>query len=146
MKYSRKPIASDQVRTWAATTKWRDLNDLWWLGTQVRAVPDPASDATIKQFLHNLSGYKTPDGMSPRQALTRFHAHNVDDLVKQGDAELRRWLPPHHWKILSTMDGVRGIVQYVDEALRKVEGGLQGSENGPAAPQAPAAKARRPKP
>lgn len=125
--------------------KWRDLFDLWWLGTQVRAVPDPASDETIRQFLHNLSGYNTPDGMSPRQALARFHDRNVDDLVKQADTDLKRWLPPHHWKILASMDGVRGIVQYVDESLRKVEAALEALEDRPAEP-APAAKPRRPKP
>lgn len=108
--------------------KWRDLYDLWWLGTQVRAVPDPANPEIIRQFLHNLSGYKTPDGMSAGQALSRFHEHNVDDLVKLADSELRRWLPPTQWDILSRMDGVREIVRYVDASLRKVEAALEGSE------------------
>ena len=108
--------------------KWRDLYDLWWLGTQARAVSDPASPETITQFLHNLSGYKTPDGMSPAAALSRFHAYKQDDLVTLAEADLKRWLPPKHWESLKAAGGVQDIIHYVDESLRKVEKALESRE------------------
>lgn len=136
--------------------KWRDLYDLWWLGTQTRAVPDPAGAETVKQFLHNLSGYKTPEGMTPGQALARFHTHDVDELAKQGEADLRRWLPARHWESLVAADGVRAIVRYVDQALKQVEAalpahdaqlqGAQVQQTEEPVPSVATPKARRPRP
>jgi len=126
--------------------KWRDLYDLWWLGTQARAVPDPGNPDIIAQFKHNLSAYKTPDGMTPGQALARFHSHSVDDLVKQAESDLRRWLPASHWAALVAADGIRGIVRYVDESLRAVEGALGEEVAAPDAQKGAEPKARRPRP
>lgn len=128
--------------------KWRDLYDLWWLGTQTRAVPEPDSPETIAQFLHNLSAYKTPEGMTPQQALARFHEHSVDDLVKQAESDLKKWLPARHWEMLSSMGGVKDIIAYVDDALRKVESAVQAHEAKPSAPRQALTepKPKRPKP
>lgn len=119
--------------------KWRDLYDLWWLGTQARAVPDPSDDKVIDQFLHNLSGYKTPDGLSPREALARFHSHDKDALVAQAEVDLKRWLSPNHWQLLSNMDGIRTIVDYVDNSLASIEQALAAREE--AGPKGPKSKA-----
>ncbi|MCZ8254450.1 MAG: nucleotidyl transferase AbiEii/AbiGii toxin family protein [Polaromonas sp.] len=130
--------------------KWRDLYDLWWLGTQARAVPVPSDDQVIDQFLHNLSGYKTPDGMSAREALARFHAHDKADLAAQAEVDLKRWLPASHWQLLSSMDGVRSIVEYVDDALRAIEQALARREavvqEVPRSPDPGPTKTKRPKP
>ena len=126
--------------------KWRDLYDLWWLGTQARAIPDPGSPDIIAQFKHNLSAYNTPAGMTPGQALARFHGHNVDDLVKQAESDLRRWLPASHWDALVSSDGIRGIVRYVDESLRTVVGALGEKVAVQNVQKDAGAKTRRPRP
>jgi len=50
--------------------KWRDLYDLWWIGTQTEARLDLSW--VTRQFLHNVSAYRTIDGLSPAQALRKF--------------------------------------------------------------------------
>ena len=50
--------------------KWRDLYDLWWIGTQTAAKLEMRS--LCKQFLHNLGAYSTLQGLPPAQALALF--------------------------------------------------------------------------
>ena len=63
--------------------KWRDIYDLWWIGTQTDAELEVSSIAG--QFLHNVSAYQTIVNLSPAQALRRF--------LQNDPAELLRALP-----------------------------------------------------
>jgi predicted nucleotidyltransferase component of viral defense system len=97
--------------------KWRDLYDLWWIGTQTEAKLDISSVA--HQFLHNVSAYRTIDNLSPPQALRKFLEYDPAELVKKADPDLRRWLPQALWEKMHpyvTAD----MVKYVRDSLRSV--------------------------
>ncbi|MBS3962704.1 MAG: nucleotidyl transferase AbiEii/AbiGii toxin family protein, partial [Sandarakinorhabdus sp.] len=49
------------------TLKWRDLYDLWWIGTQNRVQLDSA--AVTRQYLHNLQAYQTVGGLPAPEAI-----------------------------------------------------------------------------
>lgn len=127
--------------------KWRDLFDLWWMGTQARAVDDPASPAVLKQFLHNLSGYNTVGGLPPEDVLGKFCAIDNDRLVAAATKDLKPWLPPRYWETLGDA-GVRKIVEYVKSSLGSVETALRDRNAAQAAAEATGAKKppRRSKP
>lgn len=97
--------------------KWRDMFDLWWIGTQTDARLD--TSAIANQFKHNVSAYHTVDGLSPAAALRRFAAQDRDALEKKADPDLKQWLPTHVWKQLQG-SGVHDIVQYTCSVLNMV--------------------------
>jgi hypothetical protein len=76
--------------------KWRDIYDLWWIGTQTEAKLPVASVA--RQFLHNVSAYQTLGGLSPAQALRKFLERDTVELIRKADPELKRWLPRALWE------------------------------------------------
>ena len=75
--------------------KWRDIYDLWWIGTQTDARLDLSS--VTRQFLHNVSAYRTIDDLSPAQALRKFLDNDPTEVLKKADPDLRRWLPTALW-------------------------------------------------
>lgn len=75
--------------------EWRDIYDLWWIGTQTDARLEILSVA--RQFLHNVSGFRTIDDLSPAQALRKFLLQRPVELLKKADPELKTWVPPKSW-------------------------------------------------
>jgi Nucleotidyl transferase AbiEii toxin, Type IV TA system len=103
--------------------KWRDIFDLWWIGTQTDARLDLLS--VTRQFLHNVSAYRTINGLPPAQALRKFLANDPDELLKKADPDLRRWLPQAPWdkmhpRVTAEMvEYVRGALENVADAIEK---------------------------
>ena len=97
--------------------KWRDLYDLWWIGTQTATRLDMPT--LCRQFLHNLGAYNTLQGLPPAEALALFLSHDRQALVAQADPDLKTWLPEALWKQLQG-DGVRQMVDYVFQAIGEV--------------------------
>lgn len=94
--------------------KWRDIYDLWWIGTQSRAVLDVG--AVSQQFLHNVQAYSTVGGLPPADALRQFLNNDRQAIIARADPELKRWLPAPLWKSLYP-DGIEQMVDYVYYAL-----------------------------
>jgi predicted nucleotidyltransferase component of viral defense system len=103
--------------------KWRDIYDLWWLGTQTAAKLEVSS--VVRQFLHNVSAYQTIDGLPPAQALRRFLETDPGELVKKADPDLKRWVPAALWekthpRVTTEMVGyTRHALQTVADAIEK---------------------------
>jgi predicted nucleotidyltransferase component of viral defense system len=97
--------------------KWRDIYDLWWIGTQTDAKLDVSTVA--RQFLHNVSAYQTIDGLSPAQALRRFLESDSDELVKKADPDLKRWVPAALWEKMHPRVTTE-MVRYARHALQTV--------------------------
>lgn len=97
--------------------KWRDIYDLWWIGTQ--------SSASINfkfvapQFLHNISAYTPLQGLPPGAALRLFLALSKDEVIKKADPDLKKWLPETFWNKLNPV-GVSQMVDYVRTAIEIV--------------------------
>ena len=103
--------------------KWRDVYDLWWIGTQTDARLDLSS--VTRQFLHNVSAYRTIDGLSPTQALRKFLENDPAEVLKKADPDLRRWLPTAVWDKMhprvtgQMVEYVRGALESVSDAIEK---------------------------
>jgi predicted nucleotidyltransferase component of viral defense system len=102
--------------------KWRDIYDLWWIGTQTDARLDLSS--VTRQFLHNVSAYRTIDRLSPAQALRKFLENDPTEVLKKADPDLRRWLPTVLWdKMHPRVTGE--MVEYVRRALESVADAIE---------------------
>jgi predicted nucleotidyltransferase component of viral defense system len=103
--------------------KWRDIYDLWWIGTQTDAKLELTRVAP--QFLHNVRAHETIDGLPPAQALRRFLAsHNPAVVAKMADPGLKRWLPPDVWaRLYSRATGE--MVRYTWYALERVADAIE---------------------
>lgn len=103
--------------------KWRDIYDLWWIGTQTDARLDLSS--VTRQFLHNVSAYRTIDDLSPAQALRKFLDNDPTEVLKKADPDLRRWLPTALWDKMhprvtgEMVEYVRGALETVADAIEK---------------------------
>jgi predicted nucleotidyltransferase component of viral defense system len=103
--------------------KWRDIYDLWWIGTQTDAVLDLSS--VTRQFLHNVSAYRTIDGLPPAQALRKFLGMDPATVLEKADPDLRRWLPKALWdkmhpRVTAEMvEYVRGSLESVADSVEK---------------------------
>jgi predicted nucleotidyltransferase component of viral defense system len=103
--------------------KWRDIYDLWWIGTQTDARLDLSS--VTRQFLHNVSAYRTIDGLPPAQALRKFLENDPAEVLEKADPDLRRWLPKALWdkmhpRVTAEMvEYVRGALKSVADAIEK---------------------------
>lgn len=102
--------------------KWRDIFDLWWIGTQTQAPLDMAR--IIPKFRHHLSAYNTPAGLDPAQALKRFLDQDPEAIVAKADPDLRRWLPERIWERLQGQ-AVRDMVAYARDVLGTVVQALE---------------------
>jgi hypothetical protein len=106
--------------------KWRDIFDLWWIGTQTDARLEISSVA--RQFLHNVRAYETVDHLPPAQALRRFvSSHDQEDVIKRADPDLKRWLPPESWARLHPQ-ATAEMVQYTWYALERVADAIENND------------------
>lgn len=108
--------------------KWRDIYDLWWIGTQTGSELELA--AVVRQFLHNVTAYDTIDHLPPAQALRRFLANDPAELVKKADPDLKRWLPAGLWTRIHPRVTTE-MVQYARHALEAVANAIEKNELGP---------------
>jgi predicted nucleotidyltransferase component of viral defense system len=102
--------------------KWRDIYDLWWIGTQTDAKLEVPSVA--RQFLHNVSAYQTIESLPPAQALRTFLQNDPAELVKKADPDLKRWVPSKLWDKMHphlTTD----MVRYTRHALEAVADAIE---------------------
>jgi predicted nucleotidyltransferase component of viral defense system len=103
--------------------KWRDIYDLWWIGTQTDARLNLSP--VTQQFLHNVSAYRTIDDLSPAQALRKFLDNDPTEVLKKADPDLRRWLPTAIWDKMhprvtgEMVEYVRGALETVADAIEK---------------------------
>lgn len=97
--------------------KWRDVFDLWWIATQTGERLE--IEQVKAQFLHNVSGYNTRDGLSPGNALRKFLERSDDEIFAEAERDLRPWLPDSLWRQLYP-ETVREMVAYTRKALTTV--------------------------
>jgi len=115
--------------------KWRDIYDLWWIGTQTDAKLDLAGVA--RQFLHNVRAYETIDGLPPAQALRRFlGSHDPAVVTPMADPDLKRWLPADIWARLFPK-ATSEMVRYTWYALERVADAIEKSDLEPSLKRAP---------
>jgi predicted nucleotidyltransferase component of viral defense system len=95
--------------------KWRDIYDLWWIGTQSQTQLEVR--VVSAQFLHNVRAYEPSGGLAPASALRALLGHTKRALVAKADPDLRRWLPREHWRTLYPA----GIAEMVDYAFYTLE-------------------------
>jgi predicted nucleotidyltransferase component of viral defense system len=113
--------------------KWRDIFDLWWIGTQTQAPLDMAT--ILPRFQHHLSAYNTLDNLPPAEALRRFTERDPADVAAKADPELKRWLPERLWRQLHP-EGVREMADYAQQVLTAVATALEApQDNLPALPR-----------
>jgi predicted nucleotidyltransferase component of viral defense system len=106
--------------------KWRDIYDLWWIGTQTDARLELSK--VTKQFLHNVQAYDTIDNLPPAQALRQFlTSHDPDAVIGKADPDLKRWLPEGIWARLHPQV-TSEMVRYVWYALERVADGIEKNE------------------
>lgn len=115
---------SDKLTAFATRPylKWRDIYDLWWIGTQTDAKLDIPS--VTHQFLHNVSAYQTIDALPPAVALRKFLQNDPDELVKKADPDLRRWVPGAVWEKMHPRVTTE-MVRYVRHALETVADAIE---------------------
>ena len=97
--------------------KWRDVYDLWWIGTQSSAQINVRSAA--QQFLHNIQAYAPVDGLTPSNALRKFLANDRQSIIAKANPDLKRWLPASLWNSLNP-NGITQMVDYAFYALQAV--------------------------
>jgi hypothetical protein len=101
--------------------KWRDIYDLWWIGTQTDA--RLVLPSVVDQFLHNVSAYQTIEGLSPAKALRKFLQHDPADVLAKADPDLRRWLPKAMWDKMHPQVTAQ-MIQYARDSLERVADAL----------------------
>lgn len=97
--------------------KWRDVYDLWWVGTQTHQhLP---LQNLVSQFQHNLSGYQLPEGLSASQSLRRWFSEDraFEVMVQQSDPDLKNWLPESLWQHLKRHGMIEEMVRYAQQTL-----------------------------
>jgi predicted nucleotidyltransferase component of viral defense system len=102
--------------------KWRDIYDLWWIGTQTDAKLEVSSVA--RQFLHNVSAYQTISDLPPAQALRKFLRNDSAELVKKADPDLKRWVPRALWEKMHPRITTE-MVRYTKYALQAVADAIE---------------------
>ena len=102
--------------------KWRDIYDLWWIGTQTDARLELTT--VTPQFLHNVSAYETIGHLSPAQALRKFLDNDPAEIMKKADPDLKRWVPAALWKNLHPRVTAQ-MVDYARHALRSVADAIE---------------------
>lgn len=102
--------------------KWRDIFDLWWIGTQTNVTLD--IEDVARQFLHNLSAYNTREDLSPSAALRLFLEREDEAIFAEAERDLRQWIPEMMWKRLYP-DTVRDMVAYARSVLTAVSNQLE---------------------
>lgn len=107
--------------------KWRDIFDLWWIGTQTNAHID--RDQLYTQFLANIRAYTPLKGLEPHKALLEFLKQDRQDVIKKADPDLRNWLPDGLWKALHP-NGVIQMVDYVRAELQLVHDAIEHHRHG----------------
>lgn len=105
-----------------APLKWRDIYDLWWIGTQTDAKLEVSSVA--RQFLHNVSAYQTTLNLSPAQALRKFLENDPAGLLKKADPDLKRWVPGQLWEKIHPRVTAE-MVRYTRHALQTVADAIE---------------------
>jgi predicted nucleotidyltransferase component of viral defense system len=102
--------------------KWRDIYDLWWIGTQTEAKLDISTVA--RQFLHNVSAYQTVGDLPPARALRKFLENDPVELVRKADPDLRRWVPSALWEKMHPRVTTE-MVRYAGHALQTVADAIE---------------------
>jgi predicted nucleotidyltransferase component of viral defense system len=102
--------------------KWRDIYDLWWIGTQTDAKLDLQTVA--RQFLHNVAAYHTIDGLPPAQALRKFLENEPAEVLKKADPDLQRWLPKALWDKIHPRVTAE-MVKYARDAVQSVADAIE---------------------
>ncbi|MFG6082884.1 nucleotidyl transferase AbiEii/AbiGii toxin family protein [Paracoccus litorisediminis] len=100
--------------------KWRDVFDLWWIGRQVDIEPAAMAD----RFLHHVTAFNTYDGLPPADALRKFLERGHDEIVKEADPDLKKWLPPQLWNTLRGT-GVEEMVADVRASIEAIAGEIE---------------------
>ncbi|HEY7889804.1 MAG TPA: nucleotidyl transferase AbiEii/AbiGii toxin family protein [Steroidobacteraceae bacterium] len=115
--------------------KWRDIYDLWWIGTQTDAKLDLSG--ITRQFLHNVGAYETIDRLSPAQALRRFlSSHDPAAVAEMADPDLKRWLPSDVWVRLYPR-ATSEMVRYTWYVLERVADAIEKNELEPSLKRVP---------
>jgi predicted nucleotidyltransferase component of viral defense system len=95
--------------------KWRDVFDLWWLGQKLEVEPAAMAD----RFLHHVTAFDTVNGLPPAAALWNFLERSPEEITKEADPDLRKWLPASLWESLAG-NGIEEIVAEVRAAIKAV--------------------------
>lgn len=93
--------------------KWRDIFDIWWISGQKRI--DPLG--MVDRIRHQALAYAPPEGASLASGLRDFLSLPPEDLMKQADPDLKRWLPKALWDAINP-DGIEDMVSHVRDISR----------------------------
>lgn len=97
--------------------KWRDVFDLWWIGTQTN---EPLDFATVvRQYQHNVSAYQTVESRSVAAALRVFLASDRDEVIALAPKDLRPFLSESAWQRYWPQ-GVAEMVDYTRSVLARI--------------------------
>lgn len=102
--------------------KWRDIFDLWWIGTQTNA--DIDRKQLQAQFLANIEAYTPLKGLEPHKALLEFLKQDRQEIITKADPDLRNWLPDGLWRALHP-NGVIQMVDYVQAEVQRVHDAIE---------------------
>ena len=95
--------------------KWRDVFDLWWIGSQVTIdVPVMA-----ERFLHHVKAFDTVEDLPPAAALRRFLDRDPGEIAMEADPDLKRWLPKELWNSIEG-SGVSEMVAFVRSSIERI--------------------------
>lgn len=108
--------------------KWRDVFDLWWIGTQSGSRIDLGE--ACEQFLHNVSAYDLRGGRSPAEALRDFLDRDEAEILAEAERDLRQWLPDALWRRVYP-ETVARMVAYARETLAAVAEIAEAAQPGP---------------
>ena len=97
--------------------KWRDVFDLWWIGTQTN---EPLDFATVvRQYQHNVSAYQTVESRSVAAALRVFLARDRDEVIALAPKDLRPFLSESAWQRYWPQ-GIAEMVDYTRSVLARI--------------------------
>lgn len=105
--------------------KWRDLYDLWWIGTQTSTELD--INSLCEQFEHNISAYTPLDGLPPHQALALFLNKSKAEIFSKADPDIKNWLPNSLWERMRG-EGIHQIIDYVFHAIENISSHIENSD------------------
>jgi len=104
-----------------AHLKWRDVFDLWWIGRQVDVDPAQMAD----RFLHHVTAFDTQDGLPPEKALRKFLERDPEDIAREADPDLKKWLPASMWQSLEGT-GITQMVDHVRSSISRIAEEIEG--------------------
>lgn len=102
--------------------KWRDIFDIWWITGQKAIKPEDMVDRILQQS----TAYAPPEGETLLSGLQKFLSLAKEDVIRQADPDLKRWLPKSLWDAVNP-NGIEDMVDMVREISMTIVSSLESS-------------------